>query len=268
MNASSCSSSVAPPKIRMMASDSQLTAETRPRFQCKNAICASDATIAALVAKKMPCHLNATKKRISGKKSAMSCITVHYTPAGVPSARAGPGQLKAGRAPSPTGRCQSAQLVPVERRAGIGLAVRRDVRMSGHVLDRIAASEGLEESREHRVLRALVGDVVGAFELDADRKVVAVGAAAETRHAGVPRPLVAGHELQESSVAAHEKVRGDVQVRDRYKGRMGRRVEPIGEQPQDRVAAEHTRWQRDAVDDDQCDRRVDRSGIMIRGRAL
>ena len=90
MKASSCSTSVAPPKITMIASDSQLTTATRPRFQCRNAICTIDATIATLVAKKMPCHLKAMKKRMSGKKSASSCITIHYTLAADFPARARP----------------------------------------------------------------------------------------------------------------------------------------------------------------------------------
>ena len=57
---------MAPPNTTMMPSDSQCTTETRP-FHLNQAIWAMDATIATAVAAMMPCHLNATKKRMSGK---------------------------------------------------------------------------------------------------------------------------------------------------------------------------------------------------------
>src|SRR5437867_10692530 len=79
MKVSSCNTGVAPPNTTMIASDNQLTTATRPRFQRRNAIWTIDATIATLVAKKMPCHLKAMKKRMSGKKSASNCITVDFT---------------------------------------------------------------------------------------------------------------------------------------------------------------------------------------------
>ena len=141
----------------------------------------------------------------------------------------------------PPGGGQPAKPGPVERRPGVGLAFRCDGGMTGDVLDRIAAREGSQQSRKDRVLPDLVGQVVGAFELDADREIVAMRASAETRYAGVPRALVARHELHEPTVATHEKVCGDVQMRDRRIIRMRRGVETIGEQPRDSVPAELSR---------------------------
>ena len=81
---------------------------------------------------------------------------------------------------------QRAQALPVERRTGIGLAARSDVAVPGEVGDRIARSQRRHESREARVLSLRVRPRVGAFELDADREIVAALASLPRRDAGVP----------------------------------------------------------------------------------
>src|SRR5690349_23441778 len=71
------------------------------------------------------------------------------------------------------------QTRPVEVRTGIGLAARRDVRVAGERFDRVVRRERLHERRERRVLRRFERRCVAAFELDADRKVVAALASEE-----------------------------------------------------------------------------------------
>src|SRR5258708_36584244 len=72
MKVSSCSTSVAPPKITMIARLVHCRFDTlRPRASTQP-ICASVAAIATPVATKMFAALKATKKRIRGKKSKRS----------------------------------------------------------------------------------------------------------------------------------------------------------------------------------------------------
>ncbi len=63
--------------------------------------------------------------------------------------------------------------LPIEARAGIGLAARRDVSVAGNRLDRIARRQRARERGQRRVLGRLEGPLVGALELDADREIVA-----------------------------------------------------------------------------------------------
>ena len=70
---------------------------------------------------------------------------------------------------------------PVEGRAGVGFAPRSDVAVAGDMggrKERIGCEQRANKLGELFVLRVGVGDVVGAFELDTDREVVAGGAAA------------------------------------------------------------------------------------------
>src|SRR5215471_7563024 len=137
MKASSCRSSVAPPNTRMITSD---------------------------------CQLKAIKKRMSGKKSARSCITCHYTPYVPEPARGPPDHGSRSWRVLAAGGSETPEPWPVEGRAGIGLAAGRHVGMPGDMFDREAAPESLQEARELRILRRCVLCGVGPLELDADRK--------------------------------------------------------------------------------------------------
>ena len=110
--------------------------------------------------------------------------------------------------------------------------------MAGDVHDRVAAHEGPGEASERAVLRRGVASRVRPFQLDADREVVAPGAAAPRRFAGVPRPPRAAYELHEPAVAPNEKMRGDAEVGDWPERRMCARIEAVGEEALDRVTAE------------------------------
>jgi hypothetical protein len=45
--------------------------------------------------------------------------------------------------------------------------------VAGNVRDRVTPAKRARESAEHRVLGIRIGEQIGAFELDADRKIVA-----------------------------------------------------------------------------------------------
>ena len=80
---------------------------------------------------------------------------------------------------------------------------------------------------------------------------------------GAPRRT---HELGQFTAARNQKVGGHAQACDLRKKWMVSWIEPVGEQSGDVGAAELPRWQADVVDDDQFDRRADRSRVGIRGR--
>ena len=58
-------------------------------------------------------------------------------------------------------------------------------------------------------------------------------------------------------------MRGHAQVRDRRDVRIGTRIEAVGEQARDAVAAEDARRHGDAVDDDQRDLGCGRSRVAV-----
>ena len=122
---------------------------------------------------------------------------------------------------------------------------------------RIARRARRQQTRERRVLRGLEGLAFEALELDADRVVVAGFAATPDRTAGVPSACVARHELDDLAVTPHEEVGGDGEAADALIVRMRIEVEPVGEQPLDRIATVLARRQADGVDDDKCHRRID-----------
>src|SRR5207237_8689524 len=70
---------------------------------------------------------------------------------------------------------------PVEARAGIGLATGRDVAVRGDVAQRQRGFQRTDEPGEAQVLGVGEIAVIHAFELDADREVVAAFAPAPAR---------------------------------------------------------------------------------------
>src|SRR6476661_6088425 len=94
---------------------------------------------------------------------------------------------------------------PVEARSGVGLAPGRDMLMARNPGDRIAPRQRLEQRQQRVVLRRLERAAFEALQLDADRVVVAVGAALPLRGAGMPGALIAGDELQQFAVATDDE---------------------------------------------------------------
>ena len=151
-------------------------------------------------------------------------------------------------------------------RSGIGLATEggSDVGMADAVLDRIFALERPGQIRQYRVLGIGECLVVGAFEFDADRKVVAAVAAAPSGLPGMPGAPGTRDKLDQFAIAAYEEVAGNLVVMDFAIVRVGARIKAIGEQFDDAGAAELARRKADAVNDQELDGRTSRPVIAVR----
>src|SRR6185436_18142014 len=97
------------------------------------------------------------------------------------------------------------------------------------------------------VLRVFERTVVDAFELDADGEVVAPLTPAPAGGAGVPGALVHRNELDQRAVAAHQEMRRHLERMNLAEIRVRLRIEAVGEQALDRVAAVLPRRQADRV---------------------
>src|SRR5712664_582316 len=86
-------------------------------------------------------------------------------------------------------RQRLAELSPVERRPGVGLAARGNVGVPDDIDDRISLAQNHEQLRQTRVLTIGVSLVVGAFEFHAQGKIVAALAPPPARGARVPGSL-------------------------------------------------------------------------------
>src|SRR5262249_46336170 len=134
-----------------------------------------------------------------------------------------------------------AKLRPIERCTRIRLATGRDVAVPHDAFTserRIRRQQSLDQRRERFVLRTFVRQTVGAFELDADREIVARGASAVFRLAGVPRALVKRDELHDLAVAPDERVSRYATRGDRCEIRMCVGWQVTGEQTLDPRPAE------------------------------
>src|SRR5207248_8232821 len=100
---------------------------------------------------------------------------------------------------------------PVEAGPRIGLAAGGDVAVRGDGAQRQRRAQRGDQRNKRAVLPRIEWRVVAAFELDADREVVAARAAAPARFACVPGAPVDRHELREFAVAANQEVGGDAQ---------------------------------------------------------
>lgn len=153
--------------------------------------------------------------------------------------------------------------MPIEMLAGIVLAAGRDIGMRRDVAQRITLAQLAQQKFEPPVLRRREVVFAIAFELDADRKIVAALTPEKLRRTGVPGALVATDELDQLAASAHQKVRRHLQRGEVTIGWMSRGIETIAEQLLDRVAAESPRRQADVVDHDQVDRDAGRAGIVV-----
>ena len=149
-------------------------------------------------------------------------------------------------------------------RSGIRLAARRDVGMADDILDRVASAQGADEATESEILVRLEGQLVAAFQLDADGEIVAALQAAPRRGAGMPGAQAARNELQQPAVAPDQEMGGDAQMPDLGVIGMRLRVEGAGKQPLDAVAAELSRRKGNGVDHDQLRRGALGSRIAVR----
>src|SRR5437868_12680477 len=117
---------------------------------------------------------------------------------------------------------------PVEARAGIGLAARRDVAMRGDVAQRQPGFQPKNQTGQPGILCTGERTVLGALELDADREIIAARATAPGRGAGVPGTALDRDELDQLAVPADEEVRRHPHAGDLAEIRMCLRVEAVG----------------------------------------
>lgn len=147
--------------------------------------------------------------------------------------------------------------------AGIVLAAGRDIGMRCDVAQRIAFAQLAQQKFKPPILRRREVVFAVAFELDADREIVASLTPEKLRLTGVPGAFVATDELNQLATTAHEKVRRHLQRGNVTIGRMSRGIETVAEQLLDGVATESSRRQADVVDDDQVDRDTGWAGIVV-----
>src|SRR5687767_5778018 len=101
--------------------------------------------------------------------------------------------------------------MPVEAGPRVQFAAWRDVLVASDVIDRVALRDGRQQALQRFVLPGFEGLAFQALELDADRIVVAVVAAAPARGSGVPGPRITVDELPQLAVAPHIEMRRDLQ---------------------------------------------------------
>ena len=95
---------------------------------------------------------------------------------------------------------------PVKARTRISLAAGRDVLMTGDVCDRVVPVQGLAQPTQLLVLGVLEQIAFQAFEFDADRVVIALGASSVLGQAGMPGPVVGADKLPQAAVTPDVKV--------------------------------------------------------------
>ncbi len=131
---------------------------------------------------------------------------------------------------------------------------------------RVAGEQGVEDAREHGVLAVRIAGIIRAFEFDADGEVVAIGAAAPARDAGVPRAAIKGDELGYRTLATDEEVRGDAHPCQVGQARVSGAVQGVAKEPLDRAGAEFGGRQRNTVDNDQADVLRVGTRVLVRRR--
>ena len=127
---------------------------------------------------------------------------------------------------------------PVKQRAGISLSRRRDVAVRSDIGKRKDGLQRTHQAGERAVLRRLERAAVSALKFHAYRKIIASAAAAPGGSAGVPRTAPDRHKLDERAIAAHKKMRRNLQPPQSGEIRISRLIQRIREEPLDRVATE------------------------------
>ena len=188
MNVSSCSSSVAPPKTTMIASDSQCD-RPDPAVLPVNPRDLHDRgdDRHARWRRRCPATCKRDEKQEQREEVGEELHNRPLYPDGA-AFRARPDQARGHGTVLPSGGSRAAhgargarqavQARPVERGPGVGLAAGRDVAVADDVRDRIAAPRAPGPgARASRIARPRRGSSSVPFELDADREVVAALAA-------------------------------------------------------------------------------------------
>ena len=129
---------------------------------------------------------------------------------------------------------------------------------------RIRARERMQERIAHLVLPVFVANVVGALDLDADRKVVASCSTTPLGDPRVPRAAQARNELNDAAVATNEEMRRYLEPAQCFEIRMVIVCQGIGEQLLDPRSPESPRRKTDTVNHDELDGALRGTIIAIR----
>ena len=146
-----------------------------------------------------------------------------------------------------------AVMLPVKIRAGVGFSLRGDVSVADNIMDRVGRLYRLSEFSQPGVLHGRKRLVIAAFQLDADREIIAAGTLLPAGYTGVPGAPGAGDELDDFSVTANEEMARNFQAFQRLIIRVRLRIELIGEQFDDTFTAKFFRRQADGMDHQQAD---------------
>lgn len=161
---------------------------------------------------------------------------------------------------------QAGDARPVEERPRIGLAAGRDVGMCGKRNERIALAQNGDQHIQRGVLGVGIRPLVAAFELDANRKIVAAPTAAPVGCSGMPRARIAGDELHNLAVSPDEEMCRDAKPGDIREVRMRGGRQTVCEKFGDTIAAEFSGRQADRMNDQQRWRFAVGPLIAVRGR--
>lgn len=143
--------------------------------------------------------------------------------------------------------------MPVKTRPWILFSARRNVFMSGHMGDGVVAAQKLAKLAQLLVLGRFKVPPFQAFEFNAHRVVVAVGAAPVLGLPGMPSPVIGADELPEAAIALDVEMRRHLQSPNLREIRMCVPVQLVGEEVLHLVTAKLARWQADGVDHQQID---------------
>ena len=133
--------------------------------------------------------------------------------------------------------------------------------MPSHMRDGVALTQCRAQGAQGFVLGRLKGFAFQAFELDADRVVVALLAPTVAGNARMPGLVLATDELHQLTTASYHKVGRNLQATDLLKIRVRVEIEPIREQGFDLGSAINARRQADGVDDDQIGGKIGRAHV-------
>src|SRR5580765_5812850 len=136
---------------------------------------------------------------------------------------------------------------PIEKWPGISFSTRRNMRVTGHIGERITTTQDDSQGGQHLILPVGERRLIAAFQFYADRKIVATFTAAKCRQPSMPRPIVGRNELQQAAITLNHEMRRYSQGTQLVEIRMDIAIELIAKQRADERAAKLSWRQADAV---------------------
>ena len=123
--------------------------------------------------------------------------------------------------------------------------------MTDDKAQRPSIDEHRGEGGKHPIVRLGQGSLDRSFKFDTDRKIIAALTALKARLPGVPGAIITRHKLNQLAATADQKVRRHPQAGERLEPGMQCRVEAVGKEALNRIAAEAAGRQADMVDHEQ-----------------